>query len=104
MMLSVSCSTKQHAISNLERFSHELRDNGRYYNYSDWMAAADRFSEIRQKLHKHNYTTEQRRYIGELEGKGAGYVYEGVKGRVQDIGSEVNGFLEGLLEIINVRL
>lgn len=98
-----SCSTKQHAINQLEDFSYELRDNGRYYSFRDWERAAERFSEIRNKLNKHDYTGEQRHRIGELEGQCAGYVYEGIKGRLQDFGSEINGLLEGLLDIIDTR-
>ena len=99
----LSCSTKQNAISKLEQFSYELRDNGRYYTFRDWDRAAEEFTSIRKKLNKHNYTGEERRYIGELEGQCAGYVVEGLKGRVQDYGSELNGILEGLLDILNVR-
>ncbi len=98
-----SCSTKQRAINQLESFSYELRDNGRYYTFRDWERAAERFSEIRKNLNKHDYTGDQRHRIGELEGQCAGYVYEGIKGRLQDFGYEINGILEGLLDIIDMR-
>ena len=103
ILFASSCSTKQSAISRLERFSYELRDNGRYYTFRDWENAAERFSEIRKTLNKYNYTGEQRHRIGELQGKCAGYVDEGLKGRVKDFGEELNGMLEGLMEIIDFK-
>lgn len=98
-----SCTTKRGAISQLEKFSYELRDNGRYYSFKDWENAAEKFSDIRKNLNKHNYTGEQRHYIGELQGKCAGYVFQGLKGRIKDYGEELNGMLEGLMEIIDYK-
>ena len=103
VFLMNSCTTKQSAINQLENFSYELRDNGRYYNIRDWENAAERFSDIRKKINKHDYTAEQRHRIGELEGQCAGYVYEGIKGRIQDFGSEVNGLIEGLMEVVGLK-
>lgn len=103
LFVITSCTTKQGAINKLERFSYELRDNGRYYSFRDWENAAERFSDIRKSLNKYNYTGEQRHRIGELQGKCAGYVYEGLKGRIKDYGEELNGMLEGLMEIIDFK-
>ena len=36
-----------------------------------------------------------------LASVGAGYVYNGLKGRVQNFGSELNGILQGLLDLIS---
>ena len=73
-----SCTTsKQTAITRLERFSYELRDNGQYYSFKDWERAADEFTKIRKTIGKHDLTGDERHYIGELEGQCAGYVYNG---------------------------
>ncbi|MBR1465754.1 MAG: hypothetical protein IJ607_05270 [Bacteroidaceae bacterium] len=101
MLFASSCSTKQSAISRLERFSYELRDNGEFYSFKDWEKAADEFTSIRKKINKYNYTSQEKQYIGELEGKCAGYVYKGVKGKITGYGNEVNGILQGLFDIIN---
>ena len=46
-----SCTTsKQTAITRLERFSYELRDNGQYYSFKDWERAADEFTKIRKTI------------------------------------------------------
>lgn len=95
-----SCSSKQLAVTRLEKFSYELRDNARYYTINDWKEAVDKFSKIRKDLNKYNYNDSEREHIGELEGKCAGYVVEGVKGKVQNYGSEINGILQGLNQII----
>lgn len=100
-LLVSSCSTKQGAISKLERFSYELRDNGQYYSFNDWEKAADDFTKIRKKLNKYDYTAQERQRIGELEGKCAGYVYQGVKGKITGYGNELNGIFQGLFDIIN---
>lgn len=94
-----SCATKQSAVNKLEKFSYELRDNGEYYSVADWKNAADEFIKIRRDIQKHDYTAEERKRIGELEGQCAGYVAKGVKGKVQSLGSEINGILQGVLGI-----
>ena len=50
LFVVTSCTTKQGAINKLERFSYELRDNGRYYSFRDWEDAAERFSDIRKTV------------------------------------------------------
>lgn len=103
LILAVSsCTTsKQTAITRLERFSYDLRDNGQYYSFKDWERAADEFTKIRKSIGKHDLTGDERHYVGELEGQCAGYVYNGLKGRVQNFGSEMNGILQGLLDLIS---
>ena len=101
ILFASSCSTKQSAISRLERFSYELRDNGQFYSFNDWEKAAEDFTKIRKKIEKHDYTAQERQYIGELEGKCAGYVVKGVKGKITGYGNELNGIFQGLFDIIN---
>lgn len=95
-----SCATKQSAVSKLERFSYELRDNGRYYTVEDWQKATDKFVKINRRIHKYDYTAAERARIGVLEGNCAKYMAQGVKGGVTDgvfgIGSEVQGILDGM--------
>ena len=79
MMLLVgfsSCSTKQHAINQLENFSYELRDHSARYSVNDWQRAGEKFLKIRQNISKHEleYTPEEKDRIGKLEGKCAGYM------------------------------
>ena len=83
MMLLVgfsSCSTKQHAINQLENFSYELRDHSSRYSVNDWQRAGEKFLKIRQNISKHEleYTPEEKDRIGKLEGKCAGYMAKGM--------------------------
>lgn len=99
-----SCQTKLSALSQLENFSYELRDNSDYYNLDDWKKAANQFQKIRNNINKHNYTSAERKQIGQLEGKCAGYFVTGVKNKVTNgllgIGSEIKGVVEGILNSV----
>ncbi len=102
----VSCSTKQHAINQLESFSYELRDHSARYDVQDWQHAAERFVRIRKNISKHEfeYTSEEKAKIGKLEGQCAGYMGKGVKegvfDKVKGVGNEIKGILKGILNAI----
>ena len=104
--LFTSCSTKMHAVNQLERFSYELRDHSANYSVREWEEAAERFVEIRKEISKHelDYTPEQKARIGELEGKCAGYMAKGMKQgffeKVTGVAREIKGILKGLLNAI----
>ena len=109
MMLTLcltSCSTKQHAINQLESFSVELRDHSARYSVSDWERAGEKFIKIRKKISKHelDYTPEEKARIGKLEGQCAGYMAKGMKEGVFDkfkaFGNELKGILRGILNAI----
>jgi len=96
------CSTKQSAVNQLERYSYELRDNAQYYTVKEWKNAVDDFASIRKKIARHEseYTEQEKRRIGELEGKCASYMARGAKQRLvsgaRNIASELNGIIEGI--------
>ena len=97
-----SCSMKQSAINQLERYSYELRDNAQYYTVKDWQNAVDDFKTIRKRIarHEQDYTPQEKQYIGELEGQCAKYMAQGAKQRlvngVRNIASELKGIIEGI--------
>ena len=108
MMLLVgfsSCSTKQHAINQLENFSYELRDNSRYYDLNDWEHAGKKFVKITKRVKKHefDYTPQEKAKIGRLEGECAGYMARGAKDNVSDrlrgIFNEIRGILDGVTDV-----
>ena len=80
-LVLTSCATKQSAISQLEDFSTELRDNSRYYGAEDWQKAGKKFVKIRKNVSKHefDYTAEEKARIGRLEGECARYMAKGAK-------------------------
>ncbi len=104
--LMSSCATKEHAINRLEKFSYELRDHSAYYTVDEWKDAAEKFVDIRKDIKKHEfeYTAEQKKKIGVLEGKCAGYMAKGAKegifDKIKGIGNEINGILQGILNAV----
>ena len=101
-----SCATKEHAINRLEKVSYELRDHSAYYTMDEWKQAAEKFVDIRKDIKKHEfeYTAEQKKKIGVLEGKCAGYMAKGAKegffDKLKGIGNEINGILQGILNAV----
>ncbi|MCR5131020.1 MAG: hypothetical protein K6C10_06120 [Prevotella sp.] len=101
-----SCSTKQHAINQLENFSYELRDHSAQYSVSEWERAGEKFVKIRKNISKHelDYTPEEKDKIGKLEGQCAGYMAKGMKDGVFDklkaFGNELKGILKGILNAV----
>lgn len=103
LMLGTSCATKQTAINRMERFSIELRDNSQDYTLAEWKQAANRFVELRKQMAKYDFTPEQRKQIGLLEGRCLRYMVEGAKdgllNRALGLGNEVNGVLDEILKL-----
>lgn len=97
-----SCSTKQMAMTQLENYSIELRDNSENYNLEQWKDALEKFVSIRKKIAKHHYSAEERMQIGLTEGRCIGYIASGAKkGAINQIGglsSEVKGLIDGFME------
>ena len=106
VMQLTSCSTKQHAISQLENFSYELRDHSARYSINEWEQAGEKFVNIRKNISKHelDYTPEEKAKIGKLEGQCAGYMAKGMKegvfDRVKAFANELKGILKGILNAV----
>ena len=104
-LVVASCSTKQHALNQLESFSYELRDNSRYYDMQDWEKAGGKFVKITKKVKKHEmeYTPEEKARIGRLEGECAGYMARGamdnITDRLRGIYNELRGIIEGFDDV-----
>lgn len=101
-LMLASCATKETALSSLENFSVELRYHSQEYGLHDWEKAAKKFVKIRKNISKHEmeYTADQKRRIGELEGECAGYMVKGAKDKVAGVGSEIGGIIQGILDSI----
>ena len=99
LLLLASCSAKQTAINQLEKFSTELRDHSRYYDVQDWEKAGQKFVKITKKVKKYEteYTAEEKSRIGRLEGECAGYMARGAKDNFTD---RLNGFINELKGIL----
>ena len=106
VMQLTSCSTKQHAINQLENFSYELRDHSARYSINEWEQAGEKFVKIRKNISKHelDYTPDEKAKIGKLEGQCAGYMAKGMKegvfDRVKAFANELKGILKGILNAV----
>lgn len=104
-LMIVSCATRQSALSDLENFSYELRDNSSYYDVHDWEKAVKKFVKIRERINKYelDYTSDEKAKIGRLEGECAKYMAKGAKDgvfdRIKGFASELKGIIEGILGI-----
>jgi len=102
VLLLTGCSTKQSAMNSLENYTYELRDNAQYYSVKEWENAVDRFGKIRKKIAKHEreFSEQEKRRIGQLEGDCAVYMARGAKNGivngVRNVGSEINGIIESI--------
>ena len=102
VLVLASCSTKQTAINQLEKFSIELRDHSRYYDVQDWEKAGQKFVKITKNVKKHelDYTPAEKARIGQLEGECAGYMARGAKDNISDrlrgLFNEIKGIIEGV--------
>ena len=109
MLVMTACSTKQSAISQLESFSYELRDNSRDYDVNDWERAGKRFVKIRERIHKHefDYTAAEKSKIGRLEADCVKYMAKGAKegvfDKLKNIGSEIKGIIQGIMDALDPR-
>ena len=102
MLLALTaCSTKQSAISQLEDFSYELRDNSRNYDTDDWEQAGKKFVKIRKQINKHefDYTAAEKSKIDCVKymAKGAN---DGVFDKLKNIGSEIKGVIQGIIDAL----
>jgi hypothetical protein len=106
-LMMVACSTKQSVINQLEDFSYELRDHSRNYDIDDWERAGKKFVKIREKISKHefDYTAEEKAKIGRLEGDCVKYMAKGAKegvfDKIMNVGSEIKGIIESILDILD---
>ena len=95
-----SCQTKQHAINQLQSLSDDLQYKSRNYDSQDWQKAADRFAKVRKDINRHDYSPEEWREIGKLEGQCATYFVKGVKDGIFNeynaIKNEIIGILQGI--------
>jgi len=95
-----SCSTKQHAINQLQNLSDDLHNRSEYYTVEEWKDAATKFKKARENVSRHTYDAAERRKIGRLEGECAGYFVSGLKKNVlrnaKNVVGEIRGILEGI--------
>lgn len=103
-----ACSSKQAPINDLKDLVNELRENSSGYSEADWESIAYQLEAIEEAVQENydQYTDEELKEIGRLEGKCIGLITkkamkEGqriMEQETQKAESLLEGFYEGLGE------
>lgn len=104
-VLQNSCGTPQASVINdLETLVSDVEENHAEYTVEDWERVTVSYSEIEEELLQHEYTDEELKKIGRLKGRYIGYLtkytVEGLKQGVHDIMKELEGGIEGFMEVL----
>ena len=106
VLLFFSCtSKKQEALNQLRNFTEDVEKNGRFWTQQQWEQKYDVFIEIRKDILKYDYSEEEHKEIGRLEGRCASAMVNHLSGGLLDtlkaLGSELGGALNGIMEGID---
>lgn len=96
-----SCGTPQEQyISSLESLTEQVETKSANYTEEDWQKAFDEFQALVQKQADMEFTSEQKKEIGELQGRCTKAFTKAMGDKVKDalkgVGSQLKGFLKGL--------
>lgn len=95
----VSCDEKQAALDELRDMAKELNDNAENMKAEDWEQAAIVYANIDSILSANDYTEEELKEIGRLQGECLGYFtkrsIKKVKEEAKKAASQVKGIFEG---------
>lgn len=97
--LLTSCDNKRATYHDLKALNNELRLHSANYTIADWETAINEYEKIHSRMEKYDYTPEEIREIGRIEGEMAGYmtqeVINALKKETVNILYEASGFVEG---------
>ena len=101
IVTTISCHSKQDAISRLEALYEELQQNGDEYTADDWDAVIAEMNDIDDfyKQYQSDYSEEEIKEIGRLKGlclaQFAKYKVYSIKDQLKNVMKEAEGFFEG---------
>jgi hypothetical protein len=97
----LSCSWgKQEPIDQLKKLTEDIRLHHHEYTTADWKQAYARYEQIAADMEKYQYTKEEAKKIGELEGECVGYFMKDAVNSLEGLESEIKGFFDGLNKTI----
>jgi hypothetical protein len=83
----------------------ELQENSNGYSEKDWEEAKQKYENIETQLQQYDYTDEELKEIGKLEGKCSTYFMKSyiksIKRNIHNLSKEIEGAAEGVKEVIN---
>lgn len=99
--LLMACNPSQTALDDLESFTNRMEQKSGSWSEADWDDAAQHYDEITQTLQRYEYSDEELRYIGTLEGRCMAYFLahyaSTATDRAHDALMEIGGAVEGFL-------
>lgn len=100
----LACNPKQSALNSLERFTNRMEQKSDSWSEADWDDAAQQYDEITQTLKRYDYSEEELKYIGRLEGRCMAYFMEHYTNtavdRFKDATNELEGVFDGFFDVL----
>lgn len=104
-LILFSCNSKSGPVDDLRDLSMELQENSNGYSEKDWEEAKQKYENIETQLQQYDYTDEELKEIGKLEGKCSTYFMKSyiksIKRNIHNLSKEIEGAAEGVKEVIN---
>lgn len=98
-VLLFSCQIRnQHPIEQLENLTEDIRLYHQEYTVADWKRAYYRYEQIVLEMEEYNFTNEEMKRIGNLEGECVGYFMKYAANSFDGLTNEISGFFNGLNE------
>ena len=105
LILSCSCNSSQSVLEDLDELVKDMEENYTEYTVEEWENCIENYTKIEEALLQYEYSDEDLKKIGKLKGKYVGYLtkytIQGVKRQIEDISKEMEGGIEGLMEVFN---
>lgn len=100
-LLLTACSEKQKALNELRDLTESMEKDGDSWNDAQWDQEGNRFFTLQSELRKYNFTNEEKKEIGTLEGRClsalANHASDGLLNKLKGMGNELNGIINGFL-------
>lgn len=107
LALTTACDSKQTPINDLQDLCEDLQANSKDYTEDDWAALEESLTKINDDIERHRseYTPDEIREIGRLQGKCAGYMTKealrNLPGQINSALKQVEGALDGMTDALS---
>lgn len=91
---------KQTPLQELENLTEDIRFHHAEYSTADWKEVYARYEQISAEMENYQYSPEEAKKIGKLEGECVGYFMKSCVKSLDGLGSEIEGFFNGFNEAI----
>jgi len=87
---------KDRPIGQLEELTQDIREHHKEYTVAEWKEAYATYEQIAKDMEQYNYSDDEMKKIGQLEGECIGYFVKSTVLSVDGLTNEINGLLDGL--------